>query len=84
MGYPVGFTQYAREKLLSPGGFIKASERGVEHIFVMKGADEDGKKISRELRVTFQSAWMDYCGRWGMTHLWTVRDGQRHLVHRKQ
>jgi len=83
MGYPIGFTQYAREKLLSPAGFVKASERGVDHVFVMKGADPEGKRVIKELRTTLMLAYLTYVGETYMTHLWTVRDGRRHLVHRK-
>jgi len=79
----IGFTPYAKENLLTGHGRIRAAHKENAFVFIM-GGTEGGKRVRRELKVTLYAAWIDYCDLPHMTHLWTVRDGRRRLVHRKR
>lgn len=79
----IGFTPYARENLLTGHGRIRAAHQEAAFLFIM-GGWEEGKRVKRQLEVTLYAAWIDYCDQPSMTHLWTVRDGRRRLVHRKK
>lgn len=80
-----GFTPYATEKLLTmeASNVFQVHEPDAVSVFVMGGRDIRQRRIRRELRTTLAGAWIDYQGRWGMTHLWIIKGGRRHLVHRK-
>lgn len=83
MSKVVGFTPYAKENLLTKSGTFRSSQINREFVFLMGGRDDEGRRLRRQLKVTLYVAWIDYNGRRGMTHLWTVRDGRRRLIHRK-
>lgn len=80
-----GFTPYATESVIEMTGkhAFSVREPGQIVIVVMGGRDVHHKRIRREVRTSFTQAWLDYQGRWGMTHLWLITNGRRRLVHRK-
>lgn len=77
----VGFTPFAKDKLLYPTGHAK----DVKHrTYVMGGRTTDGSRVRREMQGTLLIAWLDYAAHTELTHLWVKwKDGKRHLVHRK-
>lgn len=77
----VGFTPFAKDKLLYPTGHAK----DVKHrTYVMGGKDPSGHRVRREVQGTLLIAWMDYAAHTELTHMWVKwKDGKRHLVHRK-
>lgn len=79
----IGFTPYAKDNLLTGHGRIRSSQKDTVFLFIMGGLN-DGRRVRRELKVTLYAAWVDYCQHDQMTHLWTVREGRRRLVHRKR
>ncbi len=77
----VGFTPFAKEKLLFPTGHAKDTKT---RTYVMGGKDTDGKRVRREMSATILVVWLDYASDRQLTHLWVKwKDGKRHLVHRK-
>lgn len=77
----VGFTPFAKEKLLYPTGHAKDVKN---RTYVMGGKDATGSRVRREMQGTLLIAWLDYAAHTELTHLWVKwKDGRRHLVHRK-
>jgi hypothetical protein len=79
----IGFTPYAHQHLLGPLGHVVQSERTDPHVWVM-GGWEGKKRLRKEVKTTLLLVFIDYVAEEHMTHLWTVRDGRRHLVHRRK
>lgn len=80
-----GFTPYATENLVTELSSTSFTVRNPQQVVVviMGGHDVYQRRIRREVRTTLTMAWVDYQGRWGMTHLWIMANGRRRLVHRK-
>lgn len=80
-----GFTPFALDTLVESTGkhAFTVREPNKVLVVVMGGRDVHNKRIRREVRTSFTQAWLDYQGRWGLTHLWVIDHGRRRLVHRK-
>ena len=84
--YNVGFTPFAREKLLlltsDGGGFPKDTK---SRVYIMGGTHPvTGKRVRHESRGTIMAVFIDYTKRDECVRLWVQwKDGRRHLVHRK-
>jgi hypothetical protein len=75
-----GFTPYAKDVIYGERWHVKDNSI---RLFVMGGKTPEGKRLREEARTWYSAVWGEYFSNTNYSHLWVVRDGRRHLIHRR-